>query len=321
MKTRLLYSALILILLCSCQDNLTSTEGDMATSPELSSTSLTTQSTTSSYYTSLSPPLSPATDAEFKVFDGTRLRGKPDMQQLGFRPIEIIYAVRLWYRDLKDVPLSLLPNSDLLEKQTLRAARTNPHIAMLDIEHWPNIGPYYDVVRPTVKKTYRVVDRMQKIKPNLKLGYFGVVPVKNFSSQLPSYRLDIWRHRDHYLRPLAGKVNAFFLKSYTYWKDPSDWAENLKNNIAEARRLAKDVGDPDKPVYVVLWPRYYWGFDYSSSLNLTYLDADYWKLQLQTARKYADGVVIWSQAKRDFDSSAPWWNVTKTFLQNLGQAN
>lgn len=306
---------MIAIISAGCKDGVISGLSDSSAAGD----SLQPESTPSYVYTSLDPPLSTASDSDFKVFDGTRLNGKPDMEQYGFTPLEIVYAVRLWTEDLADVPIDELPDPDLLHQQTERAANTNPNIAMLDIEHWPNVGDYYDDVLPTVKKTYRVIDRMQKVKPNLHLGYFGMVPVKNFSSNLSTYRLDKWRHKNHYLRPLADKVDAFFLKGYTYWQDRSKWAENLKNNIAEARRLASSVGDDNKPVYVVLWPRYYWGFDYDSSLNGTYFDADYWKFQLDTVRKYADGVVIWSKAKTDFDSSAPWWDVTTAFLQDLGK--
>lgn len=318
------FSNLLLILISgalifsSCQDSI-STSGALENSDNGSLSDSLEPAPDHWYWADpLAIEQSTVTDAEFKVFDGTRLRNKPDMQQYGFTPLEIIYATRLWdVQSLNDIPFDELPDPDLLQKETERAARKNPHLAMLDIEHWPNTGDYYDDVLPTIKKAYRVVDRMQKIKPDLNLGYYEMVPVKNYSHRLTKDVLSKWQKRNDYLRPLADKVNAFFIQSYTYWQDSTKWEENLKNNISEARRLAKSVGDANKPVYVILWPRYYWGFDYDSSLNRTYIDADYWKFQLDTARKYADGVVIWSRAKQDFDSSAPWWDVTKQFIQNL----
>lgn len=323
LKPFLIYFTLLFgaLLFTACQDSLNSMSG----TPEMDGSSSDSLSEAPNHWYWADPlnvEESDVSDSEFKVFfDHTRMFGEPNMQDLGFTPIKVVTAASLWKESLSNIPLESLPDPDLLHQQTKKAAKVNPEIAVLDIEHWPNEGNYWDDVLPTVKKTYRVIDRMQKVRPNLKLGYFGIVPDKNFSHRLTKEVLSDWRHNNHNLRPLANKVNAFYLKGYTYWQDQEKWVQNLKNNIHEARRLAEDVGQPNKPVYVFLWPRYDWGFDFDSDLKGTYIEADYWRKQLDVARTYADGVVIWSSWGQQFDSSAPWWNVTTNFLEELGKAN
>ena len=81
--------------------------------------------------------------------------------------------------------------------------------------------------------------------------------------------------------------------------------------IQEARKFGKHF-------YVFLWPQYY---ETRIVGGRNYLPADYWALQLDTARRYADGLVIWGgwdQVKRNviiWNENAPWWKVTKNFME------
>jgi len=51
-----------------------------------------------------------------------------------------------------------------------------------------------------------------------------------------------------------------------------------------------------------------------------FLPASFWRLQLEIARRYADGVVIWggynlqARGPRTWDANAPWWRETLAFL-------
>ena len=70
-------------------------------------------------------------------------------------------------------------------------------------------------------------------------------------------------------------------------------------------------------VYVFLWPQYH---DSNPSLKGAFLPADYWRLQLQMAKQYADGIVIWggwgSNGPIKWDENAVWWKVTKDLCKN-----
>ena len=55
------------------------------------------------------------------------------------------------------------------------------------------------------------------------------------------------------------------------------------------------------------------------------LPPDYWMLQLETITKHADGVVIWGgwgdHGPEPWNEEAPWWQVTKRFMQRLGPSS
>jgi hypothetical protein len=72
-----------------------------------------------------------------------------------------------------------------------------------------------------------------------------------------------------------------------------------------------------KPVYVFLWPEYH---DSNAALRGTQIDAKYWRTQLETARKFADGIVIWGgydllkNRPRKWNEEDAWWKETRNFL-------
>src|SRR5262249_4133499 len=107
-----------------------------------------------------------------------------------------------------------------------------------------------------------------------------------------------------------------FPSLYTYYPDQAGWVAYAKANLSEARRLA-----PGKPVYCFLWPQYH----DSSTLAYQFLPVDYWKLQLQTCRQYADGIVILGCVGKDgkmngwltWDDNAPWWQATIQFVASI----
>ena len=56
-----------------------------------------------------------------------------------------------------------------------------------------------------------------------------------------------------------------------------------------------------------------------------YIDGDYWKLQLETVYKYADGVIIWSPKShniaKEWDENESWWIETKLFINSYPNIN
>jgi hypothetical protein len=113
------------------------------------------------------------------------------------------------------------------------------------------------------------------------------------------------------LRSLAGAVDVFFPSLYTFYPDQAGWKKYAIAQIEEARRYGGG-----KPIYVFLWPQYH---ESNRILGGSYLPADYWLLELETAREYADGIVLWSGSSK-WDEDAPWWKVTKEFVKNRDQS-
>ncbi len=68
----------------------------------------------------------------------------------------------------------------------------------------------------------------------------------------------------------------------------------------------------NKPVIVFLWPEYH---DSNMILKGNYIEKEFWRLQLDTVFKYADGLIIWGGWKQEWDSNAIWWKETIQFIQ------
>jgi hypothetical protein len=96
---------------------------------------------------------------------------------------------------------------------------------------------------------------------------------------------------------------------YTFYEDRDGWVKYAVAQISEARRYGGN-----KPVYVFLWPQYH-------EPPNAYLPTDFWRLELETAKQYADGVVIWGGSLHEtWDNSAPWWIETKKFIDTLKES-
>lgn len=251
--------------------------------------------------------------SSFMVFDGTRFRNKPDMSQYGFAPIYIAYTPRLWDKEWNEVGPWELPSRDLVEEQAHEARKVNKDLMVYDIEHWPNQGDSL-TLQKSIDNYSQVFDWAKEAEPDMNIGFFDTLPVKKryMSTPLVQYYYQRWQDNNDKLKPLAKQVDAFYPQLYTYSKDQQQWVTNAKYTIKEARRY-----DDSKPVYVFLWPQYY-GIDHEG-LDGVYIDKEFWKLQLDTARKYADGIVIWFPYKTTWTeaSKAPWWQITKEFIQEL----
>jgi hypothetical protein len=252
----------------------------------------------------------------FLVFDGTLYSNKPDFSVYGIRPITITYGQKFgpdWFKQADRLP-------DLPAVQAVaREAQQNGHVVALDIEHWPLTGSA-DAVRDSLTKYMTVLDWFRKAAPGLSVGYYGAPPVRDYWRAIKdtsSQEHRSWMAENDQLRSLAGAVDVLFPSLYTFYPDQAGWKKYAIAQIEEARRYGGG-----KPVYVFLWPQYH---DSNRILGGRYLPADYWLLELETAKKFADGIVIWGgwdlkmNKQMTWDDSAPWWNITKEFMKNIGQ--
>ena len=254
----------------------------------------------------------------FQVFDGLSYANKPDLSVYGFRPITVVYGQQFgpdWFKQIDRLP-------DFTQVQTVaREASQKGYDVVLDIEHWPVKGSP-EVVGGSLTKYMTVLNWFRAAAPGLSVGYYGLTPMRDYwrainGTSSPEYRA--WMADNDRLHPLAGAVDAFFPSVYTFYPDQAGWKKYAIAQIAEARRNAGG-----KPVYVFLWPQYH---DSNLLLKYEYLPADYWLLQLQTAREHADGIVIWGGYgfgtnihPEKWNENAAWWNTTKEFMKTIDQA-
>jgi hypothetical protein len=248
----------------------------------------------------------------FMVFDGTLYTGKPDMSVYGVRPISIAYTGELgaqWYKNSDH-----LPDKNVVQ-QVARESLSNTSPVVIDIEHWPLKGDP-DEVRRSLSKYMTVLQWFKEAAPGLAVGYYGAPPLGDYWKTLNSPTSKAWASfagENDRLRPLAGAVDILFPSLYTFYTDRGGWVRYAYGQIAEARRYGNG-----KPVYVFLWPQYH---DSNPSLKGAFLPADYWRLQLQMAKQYADGIIIWggwgSNGPMKWDDNAAWWKVTKEFMKKV----
>ncbi len=248
----------------------------------------------------------------FMVFDGTLYARKPDLAVHGIRPVSIAYAGQFgagWHRSS-----DTLPDKNVVQ-QVAREAQARNVPVVIDIEHWPLVGAPPQV-RASLSKYMTVLQWFKEAAPGLPIGYYGAPPIRDYWKSLKSPMSKDWASfakENDQLRPLAGAVDIIFPSLYTYYTDRGGWVRYAYAQIAEARRLANG-----KPVYVFIWPQYH---DSNPSLKGAFLPADFWRLQLQMAKQYADGIVIWGgwgpKGRMNWDDNAAWWKVTKEFIKKL----
>ena len=259
---------------------------------------------------------SPLSPKPFLVFDGTLYSNKPDLSAYGIRPITLAYAGEFgpdWFKDINRLP-------DLSAVQAVaQEAQQKGYGVVLDIEHWPLTGSP-DVVRDSLTKYITVLNWFRAAAPGLSVGYYGRPPLCDYWRAIldPSSQAYLsWMAENDQLGILASAVDVLFPSLYTFYPDQAGWKKYAIAQIKEARRYGGG-----KPVYVFLWPQYH---DSNPLLGGSYLPADYWLLELQTAKQYADGIVIWGgwgsdNRPAEWDENAAWWKVTKKFMKSADKS-
>jgi hypothetical protein len=269
----------------------------------------------STSYSMLFPVLAAAFDSSppkpaFLVFDATNYINKPLLRQYGIRPLP---AINEFFRKGED--RSVVPSNFRISELATQAKRSGSDICYIGIEHWPtkeSAGDWSEGQR-------KYLDLLRKFKqqvPGIKVGYYSQPPAPDYwrtikDASTPEYRE--WQRDNDRLTPLAKEVDVLYPSLYAFYNDTRGWVRYATAQILEARRYPGG-----KPVYPFLWPQYH---DSNKLLGEQFIDRDFWRLQLDTVRKYADGVVIWggwdSQAwkPRRWDESAPWWTETQAFLR------
>jgi hypothetical protein len=255
----------------------------------------------------LAPQGAVAPAHEFPIFDATLYKQKPDLTGYGVRPVSMVYEGTIWPSGRND---ALLPDRDLVRYAAAQATKSSG-IAVLDIERWPLTGDPA-VVEDSIRKYQTVLQWFKEAAPSVKVGYYGTAPVRNYwdaIEPIKSSKYIAWQKTNDRVASIARSADIVFPSVYTFYEDRDGWSKYAVEQIREARRISGG-----KPIYIFLWQQYHTS---NKKLSGTYLSPEYWRVELKTARKYADGVVIWGGYTETWDESAPWWVETKKFLQRL----
>jgi hypothetical protein len=241
------------------------------------------------------------------MFDATLYKQKPDLRGYGLPQVSAVLHYMLWPHGGDD---AALPDRDLVRKVAVEAAKSAP-IVVIDVEHWPLTGEPA-VVKESVRKYTTLIQWFKEATPSVSVGYYGVAPQRNYWDAIQpadSPQYIAWQSSNDRVAPIAGLADILFPSVYTGYDDEEGWSRYAIEQIQEARRYGGG-----KPVYVFLWPQYHTS---TKALAGTYLPPEYWRLELETARKYADGAVIWGGYNEIWDETAPWWVETKQFLERI----
>jgi hypothetical protein len=227
----------------------------------------------------------------FPVYDGTLYQGKP---QLPLKPITIIYSGNMW----RDMNRDNIPDAATIAALAKNAETSG--IGVIDVEHWP-------VDQTGIPKYVSLLQQFKKDDPKVKFGYYAQVPMRDYWRAIRgegTAPYKAWQQQNASTEPIAQLCDIIFPSLYTLYDDPVLWQKYAVAQIKEARRYGK-------PVYVFLWPEF-------TAHPGTYIPTEFWKMELETARKYADGIVIWGgENYQKWDDHAPWWQVTLNFLKTV----
>ena len=154
----------------------------------------------------------------------------------------------------------------------------------------------------SIRELASIADWVHQANPNLKIGYYGIIPQREFWSFVVSSThaddLESLQSRNKLFQSLARHVDVLFPSLYTFYNETEDWKVYAKGMYDESRQY-------NKPTYAFLWPQ----FHNSRTLSWQFMDGALWRMQLEEVYRLGfDGIIIWGgwQANADFTGNLNW---------------
>ena len=258
----------------------------------------------------------------FDLYDSLLFIGKPELSRYGLKRARTVYENELWPPKRSAIPNETAVRSKA--RAVLAEGVTAAVPVILDVEQYSvdvrldisHINPDTSTVDANILKLEQIIGWFKNEAPTLQVGFYDVAaPVGGLpvTGQHPANdaELAIWKTASSYLIPFVTHVDALYPSLYTFYTDPAKWVALAQRYIAEAKRIA-----PDKPVRPFVWPQYHDVM--RSPLAGTYIDYDYWILQLTTIRDAgASGIVFWGGYQTPWDETQGWWHATLDFIATM----
>jgi len=240
----------------------------------------------------------------FLLLDSLGLAGKPDTEPLGFFQVRPISTGSLWPKggDLSE------PNFPTIESAIKRYP--NPlGIICLDIEHWSTSTSSEKELKESIRKYTSVADFVSDKFPEQKMGFYSMVPTREYNAikNKNGKQLEKWYEQNEKLIPIAKSVDIIFPSIYAFYNDIETWKAYAKENIEQARKYGKKV-------IVFMWPQLHGS---NKKEGYSFVNYEFWRIQLETAYKYADGIALWTpwgKHRTEFNPEAEWWKATLDFI-------
>lgn len=145
-----------------------------------------------------------------------------------------------------------------------------------------------------------------------RFGYYGVAPIDAWSPVLanPASTGFSRQSQAHHLPEMAELVESVDFLTTSAYLPPNPSAANWAH-IENTLRLAGEI-KRKKPLYVFVWPQY--------SSTHEYMDVESWRRQLDLARRYGDGMIVWGSAtlpgsESHWNPDARWWLTFRDWLE------
>lgn len=235
-------------------------------------------------------------EKDFKVFNALLFKNTPDLSEFGFSKINLIYedgVISTNYRRQKgDVNWRFIDLKKILSESN-KSKRNSDVPTCLDVEYWgarlynPNTIKAAEDIFVELINLYRSNDTNSLVS----VFHYGTISEKIYNAS-----------------------NIVYPCFYTHSADKQEWLNMVRYwmNIIKKR-------DRKMPVYVFIWPQYN-PVPSRHNLGYTFVDKDFWRLQLETLYPICDGVVIWSHHRDNdgkevyFDENMPWFQETLKFM-------
>jgi len=253
---------------------------------------------------------------KFKIYHSLGHKGKPDLyESYGIQYLKIYGHSHFWNKNEND---ENIPNTKNIQRLANENIKNNDKFVCFDIEHWPVTNVPLSKVKESIKKYIGVINVYKKIAKEVKVGYYGTLPIRNYwapvrSGDKKSVEFALWETENLELHKIAAKVDVIMPSLYTFYNRPKDWVKYAKAMLIEAKKY-------NKPVYAFIWPEYH-GSNFL--LSRSEIDEKFWLTQLRTIYKYADGVIIWSLKMNPsiWNKESGWWKATETFMREINYDN
>jgi hypothetical protein len=254
----------------------------------------------------------PAKAADFVARDATRYAENPNLAPYGLKDIIVAYEASLWPSGASRTSPDL---NHIRTKYIPKIKPLNPDVVVIDIEQYKFTSTMTAAEwTANINKLKSVISVFRQEMPNVKLGYYLLLPQRNWLAacgdpKKVASRTATWQQNNLKLQPLADAVDIIFPSLYTFYLDAKSvacWPKYAEANIQQARLYGK-------PVWTFLWPKLH-------TDQTKWIPQAFWRTQLETVSTKADGMVIWSwaQSTDKWSWTAPWWVETADFLKDKG---